>query len=308
MANKKVILRDYNGSSWDELFPKTLAEQVVTNPDKEFITTQEKNKLRDIEEYANNYNHPDNHPASMITGLSTVATSGNYNDLANKPSLGTAASKNTGTTNGSVPVIGSDGKLDVSIMPAIAITDTFPVASEAAMLALTAQRGDVATRSDKSKSFILKTEPASVLANWEELLTPTSEVTSVAGKKGAVTLNSADVGLGNVANETKATMFTSPAFTGIPTAPTPAVATNNTQVATTAFVKAQGNAPLVSPVFTGTPTAPTPAVGDNSTKLATTAFVKTAVQDFSTDAPKITVSAVQPNNPSSGDFWYEVLA
>ena len=35
------------------------------------------------------YTHPDSHPASMITGLATVATSGNYNDLNNKPSIPT---------------------------------------------------------------------------------------------------------------------------------------------------------------------------------------------------------------------------
>lgn len=49
--------------------------------------------------------------------------------------------------------------------------------------------------------------------------------------------NKADVGLGNVTNESKATMFNNPAFTGTPTAPTPANGTNNTQIATTAFVK-----------------------------------------------------------------------
>ena len=31
------------------------------------------------------YTHPDSHPASMITGLATVATSGDYNDSTNKP-------------------------------------------------------------------------------------------------------------------------------------------------------------------------------------------------------------------------------
>jgi len=36
-------------------------------------------------------------------------------------------------------------------------------------------------------------------------------------------------------------------------------------------------APLASPAFTGTPTAPTPASDDNSANVATTAFVKTAV-------------------------------
>lgn len=52
-----------------------------------------------------------------------------------------------------------------------------------------------------------------------------------------VTVTKADVGLGNVTNESKATMFTSPAFTGTPTAPTASSSTNNTQIATTAFVQ-----------------------------------------------------------------------
>lgn len=33
------------------------------------------------------YTHPTSHPASMITGLASVATSGNYNDLENKPTI-----------------------------------------------------------------------------------------------------------------------------------------------------------------------------------------------------------------------------
>lgn len=54
-----------------------------------------------------------------------------------------------------------------------------------------------------------------------------------------VTVTKADVGLGNVTNESKATMFTSPAFTGTPTAPTADAGTNTQQVATTAFVQAE---------------------------------------------------------------------
>lgn len=46
----------------------------------------------------------------------------------------------------------------------------------------------------------------------------------------------AQVGLGNVTNESKETMFSSPIFTGTPTAPTATKGTNNTQLATTAFV------------------------------------------------------------------------
>lgn len=65
---------------------------------------------------------------------------------------------------------------------------------------------------------------------------PEVPVTSVAGKTGAVTLTKSDVGLSNVTNESKATMFTSPVFTGTPTAPTAENTVDNTQVATTAFV------------------------------------------------------------------------
>ena len=38
------------------------------------------------------YTHPTSHPASMITGLATVATSGSYNDLSNKPTIPAAYS------------------------------------------------------------------------------------------------------------------------------------------------------------------------------------------------------------------------
>jgi hypothetical protein len=48
-----------------------------------------------------------------------------------------------------------------------------------------------------------------------------------------------DVGLGNVTNESKATMFTSPAFTTNPTAPTQTGTDDSTKLATTEFVQAR---------------------------------------------------------------------
>lgn len=66
----------------------------------------------------------------------------------------------------------------------------------------------------------------------------------------------------------------SPTFTGTPAAPTAAVDTNTTQLATTAYVVGQGYAKLASPALTGNPTAPTPSGGDNDTSIATTAFVQ----------------------------------
>jgi hypothetical protein len=62
------------------------------------------------------------------------------------------------------------------------------------MLALTtAEKGDVAVRTDLNKTFILKASPYSTLANWQELLTPTDSVTSVNGYTGTVVLTAADV-------------------------------------------------------------------------------------------------------------------
>lgn len=93
------------------------------------------------------------------------------------------------------------GKIPNSQIPALAISETFPVSSQAQMLALSqADQGDVAIRSDISKSFILRVSPSSILGNWSELLTPASPVTSVNGKVGVVTLVKADVGLSNVDN------------------------------------------------------------------------------------------------------------
>lgn len=82
----------------------------------------------------------------------------------------------------------------------------------------------------------------------------------------------------------------SPALTGTPTAPTAAVATNTTQIATTAFVLANqpslaAYAPLANPALTGVPTAPTAAVATNTTQLATTAFVLANQQSLAAYAP-----------------------
>lgn len=107
--------------------------------------------------------------------------------------LGSAASKDVGTAAGNVPVLDANGKLVESVIPAVAITETYVVDSQAAMLALKAQVGDVAIRTDVSKSFILQSLPASTGANWKELLTPDCNVISVNGKQGAVVLTGADI-------------------------------------------------------------------------------------------------------------------
>ena len=109
---------------------------------------------------------------------------------------GTAASKNTGTAAGKVPVLAANAKLAESLLPAIAITETFVVDSQAAMLALSAQRGDVAVRTDENKSYILNADDPTVLANWVWLRTPDCKVLSVNSKTGAVVLTTSDIAEG----------------------------------------------------------------------------------------------------------------
>lgn len=116
----------------------------------------------------------------------------------NEAKLGTSATKNVGTAVGNVVEVQADGKIASSIIPSIAITDTFVVASEEAMLALSkAEKGDVAIRTDVKKSYILAEDGYNVLENWKLLESTTSEVLSVNGQTGAVNLTSSDIAEGS---------------------------------------------------------------------------------------------------------------
>jgi hypothetical protein len=127
-------------------------------------------------------------------------------------------------------------------------------------------------------------------------------VTSFNGRNGAVNLQANDL------SAVGGALLSSPAFTGVPSAPTAAPGTSTTQLATTAFVQAAmtsvagvssfntrtgavtlttadvtsaGGAPINNAGLTGTPTAPTVATTDSSTSIATTAFVKNALSGAS---------------------------
>jgi hypothetical protein len=130
--------------------------------------------------------------SQKITNLATATTS---TDAINKDYV----DSKIGAANG-IASLDAGGKVPASELPDIAISDTSVVASEAAMLALTAEVGDIAVRTDVNKTFILKTAGASTLANWQELLTPTDAVTSVDGQTGVVDLS------GNYVNVTGDTM------------------------------------------------------------------------------------------------------
>jgi hypothetical protein len=87
------------------------------------------------------------------------------------------------------------GLIPTSQMPPLAINTITPVADQAAMLALTAQRGDGAIRADNGKTYILATDSPSTLGDWKEILAVGS-VVSVAGKTGVVALTAGDITTG----------------------------------------------------------------------------------------------------------------
>lgn len=111
--------------------------------------------------------------------------------------------------------------------------------------------------------------------------------------KGVITLGAnvvaSDVGLGNVTNESKTTMFTSPNFTGVPIAATAVAGTNTTQVATTSFVTT-----AVSNKTTITGNA------GSATKLLTSRLINGIAFDGTAD---ITITA-NPNSHIHDDRYY----
>lgn len=90
--------------------------------------------------------------------------------------------------------LGADSKIPAAQLPSLAIGEVFTAASQAAMLALTAQRGDVALRTDLDPDgfFLLTTDSPGTLADWVQITAPHA-VTSVNGETGVVSIVAADV-------------------------------------------------------------------------------------------------------------------
>lgn len=107
------------------------------------------------------------------------------------------------------------GKVPTSQLPAIPTFTTHTVASQAAMLALTAAVGDVAIRTDLTNArFLLTALPTSTLGNWLELnADPTAAVDSVNGHIGTVVLGYTDVGAASAAQGAKADTADQAGFT-----------------------------------------------------------------------------------------------
>lgn len=112
---------------------------------------------------------------SQLSGISSAVLQASDKDVAN-----------------GVAGLDGSGKLSTSTLPGLALTEVNVVASEAAMIALIAQEGDLAIRTDVSKTFVHNGGVAGTAADWTELFTPTNSVSSVFGRTGVVTAQSGD--------------------------------------------------------------------------------------------------------------------
>jgi hypothetical protein len=128
----------------------------------------------------------------LVIGTDVLAQR-TFGSAANNSTTDFIAATDKGANNG-VATLGNDGKIPSTQIPAISFQSASVVANQAAMLALANQQvGSIAIRTDNNKNYVLSTLPATTLANWVELATPSS-VTSVNGSAGPnVVLTAADI-------------------------------------------------------------------------------------------------------------------
>ena len=196
--------------------------------------------------------------AHAITLTGGVSGTANFDGSA---AISIAATvNNLGVANG-IATLDVSGKVPAAQLPSY-VDDVLEYATKAAFPA-TGETGKIYVETTGNTTF-----------RWSGsayVKITSGEVTSVAGKTGVVTLVKADVGLGSVDNTTDSAKNVLSA-TKLTTART----INGTTFDGTANITIVDatKAPLASPALTGVPTAPTAATATNNTQLATTAFVQ----------------------------------
>jgi hypothetical protein len=114
----------------------------------------------------------------LKTKKTTLADVATFIDAVTQPEKGTAGGVATLETE--------SGRLPAAQLPAIAITETFSVNSESAMLALQAQIGDLALREDTKQTFVLQGANAALLSNWQEITTQTPALSTLPDVDGTI--------------------------------------------------------------------------------------------------------------------------
>lgn len=117
-----------------------------------------------------------------------------------------------------------------------------------------------------------------------------SVTSNTASGGGALSYNSG-TGVFSYTPPDLSSFLTSLSFSGLANTPTTLAGYGITDAATSA-----------SPTLTGTPAAPTAALSTNTTQIATTEFVQNALNNATAS---VTVSDAAPSSPGNGDLWYD---
>ena len=165
--------------------------------------------------------------------LATVATSGSYNDLSNTPTIPTATSDLTNDSGFLTAHQDISGKANIADLAAVATSGSYNDLSN---------KPNLLNYLDTRYGGTLHGE---LLIDNTELLEENADsaLGILYNGRNSDALRVQDISYGeyyyfNFPNKSGTIALTdAPAFTGIPTAPTAAVGTNTTQIATTAFVK-----------------------------------------------------------------------
>ena len=209
------------------------------------MSAADKVKLNSIASNANNYTHPSTHPANMITGLASVATSGSYNDLTDKPTIPASStvdselsSTSTNPVQNKVINAALNSKADSSVLSAY-----LPLAGGACTGSVSApnfQTGTGATNYFQCRKFRGEGDANTYYhavdfgysghdsVDFYEYDPNWNFYKCTSGTKSGAVL---------VGNINESGWNGGARLSGTPTAPTAVAGTNTTQIATTAFVQ-----------------------------------------------------------------------
>jgi hypothetical protein len=295
MADKNIQMKEYNGSGYDNLYPKTTAGNVTEETNKKFVTDAQKAAL-DAMGDANGVLQAGADGRLPANKMPTSA-------MEFKGSFGSAGS----STGGDVPASADAG--DQYVCDTNSYTSTNAGA--------TFNIGDMAMYDG---------------ADWVKI-DSSDAVNSVNGKTGSVTLTKTDIGLGSVENYGIASQAEAEAGTVANKYMTPAqvkqailalspsvspeeiqdiigtmVAGNTETNITVDYDDATGK--LNFTVANATTSAKgvvqlSSSVTSTSASLAATASAVKQAYDKGNEKTKIVVQTTTPSTPSAGDHWYQ---
>jgi hypothetical protein len=194
--------------------------------------------------------------AANATAITTEATTARAAELTLTNSLNANTASITANTN-SIATLNTNVSANTTSITANATAIATNTASIATNATAITTEATTARAAELTLTNSVNANTASITANANSIATLN---TNVSANSTSITANSTDI------------------------------ATINTNLAL--------KAPLVSPAFTGTPTAPTPATSDNSTKVATTEYVKASITAAS--AGLSTIGAISGTSNANG--------